>query len=49
MTQRISLQVNPPTAWNMLRDYVDLQEGDWVLQNGANSAVCIITRSIASP
>lgn len=32
-------QVNPPTAYNMLHDFVDLQEGDWVLQNGANSAV----------
>lgn len=23
----------------MLRDYVDLEAGDWVLQNGANSGV----------
>jgi hypothetical protein len=23
----------------MLRDFVDLKPGDWVLQNGANSAV----------
>lgn len=23
----------------MLRDYVDLKEGDWIIQNGANSAV----------
>jgi trans-2-enoyl-CoA reductase len=37
---RSHLQVNPPTAWNMLRDFVHLKEGDWVLQNGANSAVC---------
>lgn len=23
----------------MLKDFVDLQPGDWVIQNGANSAV----------
>ena len=23
----------------MLRDFIDLKEGDWVLQNGANSSV----------
>ncbi|TFK45737.1 NAD(P)-binding protein [Heliocybe sulcata] len=34
-----TITVNPPTAYNMLRDFVDLKEGDWVLQNGANSAV----------
>lgn len=33
------VQVNPTTAYNMLKDFVDLQPGDWVLQNGANSAV----------
>ena len=27
-------QVNPPTAYNMLTDFVKLQEDDWVLQNG---------------
>ncbi|KAI0715981.1 NAD(P)-binding protein [Cerioporus squamosus] len=31
--------VNPPTAYNMLHNFVELKEGDWVLQNGANSAV----------
>ncbi|EPQ52944.1 NAD P-binding protein [Gloeophyllum trabeum ATCC 11539] len=34
-----TITVNPPTAYNMLRDFVNLKEGDWVLQNGANSAV----------
>ncbi|OBZ74186.1 putative trans-2-enoyl-CoA reductase, mitochondrial [Grifola frondosa] len=34
-----TITVNPPTAYNMLRDFVELGEGDWVLQNGANSAV----------
>ncbi|TFY72020.1 hypothetical protein EVG20_g1000 [Dentipellis fragilis] len=38
-TNAATLTVNPPTAYNMLRDYVDLQPGDWVVQNGANSAV----------
>ncbi|KAF9447718.1 trans-2-enoyl-CoA reductase [Macrolepiota fuliginosa MF-IS2] len=34
-----TITVNPPTAYNMLTDYVELKEGDWVMQNGANSAV----------
>ncbi|KIJ60943.1 hypothetical protein HYDPIDRAFT_97628 [Hydnomerulius pinastri MD-312] len=34
-----TITVNPPTAYNMLHDFVRLQEGDWVIQNGANSAV----------
>lgn len=33
------LTVNPPTALLMLRDFVDLQPGEWVIQNAANSAV----------
>jgi NADPH:quinone reductase-like Zn-dependent oxidoreductase len=33
------LTVNPPTALLMLRDFVDLKPGDWVIQNAANSAV----------
>ena len=32
-------KANPITAYNMLSDFVDLQPGDWVVQNGANSAV----------
>lgn len=31
--------MNPVTAYNMLSEFVDLQQGDWVVQNGANSAV----------
>lgn len=27
------------TAYNMLSEFVDLQPGDWVVQNGGNSAV----------
>src|SRR5438067_3554442 len=32
------LKINPMTAWRLLHDYVDLQRGDWVIQNAANSA-----------
>ena len=32
------VMVNPPTAWRILRD-AHLTEGDWVVQNAANSAV----------
>jgi NADPH:quinone reductase-like Zn-dependent oxidoreductase len=32
-------RVNPPTAWRMLHDFVDLKPGDWVLQNAATSGV----------
>ncbi|KAI0641901.1 NAD(P)-binding protein [Trametes meyenii] len=34
-----TITVNPATAYNMLHEFVNLNEGDWVLQNGANSAV----------
>ncbi|AVQ00060.1 alcohol dehydrogenase [Ahniella affigens] len=33
------LVVNPPTAALMLSEFVDLQPGEWVIQNAANSAV----------
>uniref|UniRef100_A0A9J2PLI0 Enoyl-[acyl-carrier-protein] reductase, mitochondrial n=1 Tax=Ascaris lumbricoides TaxID=6252 RepID=A0A9J2PLI0_ASCLU len=34
-----TFQVNPPTAYRMLKDFVDLRSGDLVVQNAANSAV----------
>ncbi|KAF9005902.1 trans-2-enoyl-CoA reductase [Cyathus striatus] len=37
--QGATITVNPPTAYNMLTDFVQLEEGNWVIQNGANSAV----------
>ena len=37
--QLAMLKANPPTAYLMLRDYVDLKQGDWVIQNAANSGV----------
>jgi mitochondrial enoyl-[acyl-carrier protein] reductase / trans-2-enoyl-CoA reductase len=37
--QAAMLKVNPATAMRLLRDFVDLKAGDWVLQNAANSSV----------
>jgi NADPH:quinone reductase-like Zn-dependent oxidoreductase len=37
--QLAMLTVNPPTAALLLSDFADLQPGDWVIQNGANSGV----------
>lgn len=33
------LSINPPTAALMLSEFVELKQGDWVIQNAANSAV----------
>ena len=33
------IKVNPVTAYRMLKDFVKLNEGDWWIQNGANSGV----------
>ena len=37
--QLAMLAINPPTAALLLSEYVDLQPGEWVLQNAANSGV----------
>ncbi len=37
--QAAMMKINPPTAWRMLHDFVNLEPGDWVLQNAANSGV----------
>ena len=44
LQQVAMLKANPATAQLMLRDYVDLEPGDWVIQNAANSGVgkCLI-------
>ncbi|XP_003738443.1 enoyl-[acyl-carrier-protein] reductase, mitochondrial [Galendromus occidentalis] len=34
-----TMLVNPPSAYRMLKDFVELKPGDTVIQNGANSAV----------
>jgi NADPH:quinone reductase-like Zn-dependent oxidoreductase len=39
LDQAAMLRINPPTAYLLLQDIVDLQPGDWIVQNGANSAV----------
>lgn len=42
--QAAMLKVNPITAWLMLKNFVDLKQGDWIVQNASNSGVgrCII-------
>jgi mitochondrial enoyl-[acyl-carrier protein] reductase / trans-2-enoyl-CoA reductase len=37
--QAAMLRINPATAWRMLHDFVSLHEGDWIIQNAANSGV----------
>ncbi|MBT3787730.1 MAG: zinc-dependent alcohol dehydrogenase family protein [Alphaproteobacteria bacterium] len=37
--QMAMLTINPPTAYLMLRDFVRLEPGDWVIQNASNSGV----------
>lgn len=34
-----TVSVNPVTAWRLLQDFGDLRQGDWYIQNGANSGV----------
>jgi len=36
--QAAMLKINSLTAWRLLHGYVDLQKGDWLIQNAANSA-----------
>ncbi|KAG9242678.1 hypothetical protein BJ878DRAFT_158074 [Calycina marina] len=38
-TQVGTVSVNPCTAYRMLKDFETLNEGDWFVQNGANSGV----------
>ncbi|MCJ1463151.1 mitochondrial 2-enoyl thioester reductase [Pseudocyphellaria aurata] len=37
--QAATVTVNPLSAWRLLKDFVDLKEGDWFVQNGASSSV----------
>lgn len=37
--QAAMLRVNPVTAWRLLRGFVELEKGEWVVQNAANSGV----------
>jgi trans-2-enoyl-CoA reductase len=45
--QAAMLSINPPTAWCMLHEFVDLQPGDWVAQNASNSGVGLAVAAIA--
>jgi trans-2-enoyl-CoA reductase len=44
LEQAAMLRINPATALVMLRDFVVLKPGEWIVQNAANSAVgrCVI-------
>ncbi|TMS39962.1 hypothetical protein L596_006409 [Steinernema carpocapsae] len=44
-----TIMINPPTAYIMLKHFVDLVPGDYVIQNSANSAVgrCVIEMASA--
>ncbi|KAL7003906.1 hypothetical protein EMMF5_006554, partial [Cystobasidiomycetes sp. EMM_F5] len=46
--QAATLAINPCTAYRMLKDPVtDLQQGEWILQNGANSQVGLAVIQLA--
>ncbi len=42
--QAAMLKINPATAWCLLNTIMPLEEGDWIVQNAANSSVgqCVI-------
>jgi len=44
-----TLRINPGTAYRMLKDFVSLPPGSFVIQNGANSAVGLAVIEIARP
>jgi trans-2-enoyl-CoA reductase len=46
--QQAMLAANPATAWVLLKHQVDIQPGQWVIQNAANSAVGQCTRQLAA-
>ena len=39
--------INPPTAWRLLRDFVQLERGDWLAQNAGTSAVGVLVAQLA--
>jgi len=45
--QAALVAVNPVTAYRLLRDFVPLERGDWVIQNAGNSAVGIAVIQLA--
>lgn len=46
--QSAMLKVNPATAWSMLKGFVELQPGDWLIQDAANSGVGLALISLAN-
>jgi trans-2-enoyl-CoA reductase len=47
LDQLSMLMVNPATAQLLLTEFVDLKEGDWVIQSAANSAVGVYLVQLA--
>src|SRR5215510_5205338 len=47
INQFAMMGVNPPTAYLLLTDIVQVPRGSWVIQNGANSGVGRATVAIA--
>ncbi|MDH3663062.1 MAG: zinc-dependent alcohol dehydrogenase family protein, partial [Alphaproteobacteria bacterium] len=45
--QTAMLKVNPATAWMMLKTYIPLEAGDWLIQDAANSGVGLALISLA--
>ncbi len=45
--QAAMLKVNPATAWMMLKNFVQLEPGDWLIQDAANSGVGLALISLA--
>lgn len=39
LVQASMLRINPVTAWRFTQDYVDLERGEWIVQNAGNSGV----------
>lgn len=39
LVQASMLRVNPVTAWRLLKGFVELEAGDWIVQNASNSGV----------
>ena len=39
--------INPSTAWLLLQNIIPLEKGDWIVQNGANSALGLLIIQLA--
>lgn len=45
--QAATLSINPGTAYRMLKDFVPVRRGDWIVQNGGNSQVGLAVIQLA--